>query len=66
MQLNRKTTFEGKPRIFQTTRSIKQNVHVSRAETVNQPTEYLRDLKKHLPHTLDGPILNGPSSDLSS
>ena len=36
MQLNKKTPFEGKRRISEATRPIKQNVNVTRAETVNQ------------------------------
>ena len=38
MQLIKKTPFEGKPKISETTRPIKQNMNVSRAETVNQGT----------------------------
>ena len=58
-------SFKGKFRISETTRPIKQNVNVSRAETVNQATKYLRDFTKHVPHILDGQILGGPRSDLS-
>ena len=65
IQLNRKTPFEVKPRISETTRPIKQNVNVPRAETANQATKYLRDFTKHLPHTVIGHILDGPPSDLS-
>ena len=65
MQLNRKTPFERKPRISEAARPIKQNVHVSRAETVNQATKNLRDFTKHLPYTLDGHVLVGPPSDLN-
>ena len=65
MQINRKTPFEGKPRISETTRPIKQNANVSHAETVNQATKYLRDFTKPLPHTSDGHILDRPTSNLS-
>ena len=65
MQLTKKTPFEGKPRNSETTRPIKQNVNVSRAETVNQATKYLIDFTEHIPHTLDGHILDGPPSDVS-
>ena len=57
--------FKGKPRISKTTRPIKQNMNLSHAETVNQATKYFREFKKHLAHTLDGHILDGPPSDLS-
>ena len=42
--------FEEKPMISETTIPIKQNVNVSRAETVNQATKCLKDFTKHLPH----------------
>ena len=64
MQLNRKTLFEGKPRNSETSRPIKQNVNVSCAEIVNPATKYLRDFTEHIPHTLDGHILDGPPSDM--
>ena len=56
IQLNKKSSFKRQPRISETTRPIKQNVNVSRTETVNQATKYLRDYKKYLLHTLDGHI----------
>ena len=57
--------FERKSRISEIKRSIKQDLNVSYAETVNQATKYLRDFTKYLPHTLHGHILHGLPSDLS-
>ena len=42
--------FEEKPMISEKTIPIKQNVNVSRTETVNQATKCLKDFTKHLPH----------------
>ena len=63
--IKQENPFEGKPRISETARPIKQNMNVSRAEPVNQATKYLRGFTKHLRHTLDGHILDGPTSGLS-
>ena len=65
MQLNRKTLLKKNLEIIETTRPIKKNVNMSCAETENQATKYLRDLTKHLEHTLDAHIFDGPPSDLS-
>ena len=61
--------FERKSRISEIKRSIKQDLNVSYAETVNQATKYFLATKyfftKYLPHTLHGHILHGLPSDLS-
>ena len=36
---------------------------MSRAETVNEATKYLRDFIEHIPDTLDGHIFDGRPSD---
>lgn len=63
--MNRKTHLKRNLRNSKARRPIKQNMNISRAETLNEATKYLGEFTKHLQHILNGHTLEGTQTDLN-
>ena len=64
-QLNRKTHLKRNLTKSKATRPVKQNMNISRAETLNEATKHLGEFTKHLQHTLNGHTLEGTQTDVN-